>query len=973
MKESQISIKRIDNNLNCKIKIENKKIYNFIEIISLKDSAKLILNDKKKTKNIIENTNDINYKIEIEKSKKEIDIIKTFIEVIEVIQKILKLIEAIIYQGLNLNINLNIFINNNHEINFSFSDNKIIKDNSNRIYELYEYFLEIKNCQEKYEEEILIKKDISRLIFGANFSNIYKYLLEKDSSDVYFLNQYLEIKEIPNSLNQKFLEENYFTLSDQLNFTNLETNIKNIYESAVEYLNECKIDINNFLNKSILKEKKSGIYTYSYEDIYYENFVLNIFINETNNFSNNKSFLIWNKYTTKSQLLSFLYLSLFYNKNGLFLLIIKENIQKDVFFFFFEKLNEIKEKVETMESFLIILFSKIEGDYLKILRNIDHKIYEYKSNNNNKTKIEKAIKNLNILYYMSDVSGLGKSEMIKCEFSKLENKKMKYFYFPISGTINEEEIIDRLMEIKEENVYFHIDLIEINEISKDIIRDFLFCFIVFKTYIYKNKIFSYQTCNYQIIVELYSKNFKDFPILNFCNGIIINEPNYEKFKFDSKIAKIFKYLDEDNEEKKKIDLVNIEKLEILGQKEVINLFKKYFMNKNKTYYQIYNFSKIFRLNIDNFLNLINIPLLKRLKNDILISLISMSLKISECYYDKKIENKINENDYSYQKNNKYDEYLKIKSLLFFKNSLLIIQEKENKQCSCYNLEYQTKEQNDLISNNNTDGNLILKIIKKKEKDESLKKIDFKNINQDNILNQISSLMNSNKKFDLLIQINKLYSILEGIKIKDVLHQISEQLERILYSLTGLENLEVKKENKNTIEKKEIENKFNQLKIFMENNVFNRTFKEKLLENIEDFLQKKKSEEIQNSIINYNFTDNNNNSDHKIMIQNLFTDIEKILFGDSGIVKSIMNYEYKEDLIDFLNLYETLKYYIFTYDNYLKFTYIFMKLKVDLPVILMGETGVGKTALIKVLINSLPYKAKLIIKNIHNGIDNKNIE
>ena len=51
----------------------------------------------------------------------------------------------------------------------------------------------------------------------------------------------------------------------------------------------------------------------------------------------------------------------------------------------------------------------------------------------------------------------------------------------------------------------------------------------------------------------------------------------------------------------------------------------------------------------------------------------------------------------------------------------------------------------------------------------------------------------------------------------------------------------------------------------------------------------------------------------------------------------------------------------------------MRLRMNLPIILMGETGVGKTALIKVLIKSLPYKATLKILTIHNGIDNKKLE
>ena len=357
-------------------------------------------------------------------------------------------------------------------------------------------------------------KEISRLIYGGNFSNIYKYVNENNNSYVYYLNQYLKIKKMPDLMNDNNMKKNSMILSNELNIKNLENNIMNIYSLSVDYLVKCKVDIDNIINDSIIKESKNknkkGIFIYSYEHIKYEDFILDIYLNETKNLPNNKTILIWNKHTSKSQLLSFIYFSILYKKNCLFLLVIKEEIPKEKYYYFFEKMDEMKENIEKMKTCLIIIYSKIDGEFLRSFRNIEHKIYEYK-------EIKQSIINENILCYSSKVSGLGKSEIIINEFKKIKEKNniIKYIYFPISGSIDEEEIINRLMKIKEENVYFHIDIIEINDKTKNIIRDFLFSFIILKLYFYENKIFCYQSSNYQIVIELHSihRRFSYFKLL----------------------------------------------------------------------------------------------------------------------------------------------------------------------------------------------------------------------------------------------------------------------------------------------------------------------------------------------------------------------------------------------------------------------------------------------------------------------------
>ena len=63
-------------------------------------------------------------------------------------------------------------------------------------------------------------------------------------------------------------------------------------------------------------------------------------------------------------------------------------------------------------------------------------------------------------------------------------------------------------------------------------------------------------------------------------------------------------------------------------------------------------------------------------------------------------------------------------------------------------------------------------------------------------------------------------------------------------------------------------------------------------------------------------------------------------------------------------------YVFTHDNFIKMIMINLRMNAKVPLVIMGETGCGKTSLIKALANL--KKADMIIFNIHAGIDNTKI-
>ena len=89
-------------------------------------------------------------------------------------------------------------------------------------------------------------------------------------------------------------------------------------------------------------------------------------------------------------------------------------------------------------------------------------------------------------------------------------------------------------------------------------------------------------------------------------------------------------------------------------------------------------------------------------------------------------------------------------------------------------------------------------------------------------------------------------------------------------------------------------------------------------------------------------------------------------------KNIDEKNYRD--ISYLPLETIVGKYIFTPDNFIKMILILLKIRANIPVILMGETGCGKTSLIKMLFKLLNNgdEKKIKIFKIHAGITDKDI-
>ncbi len=106
---------------------------------------------------------------------------------------------------------------------------------------------------------------------------------------------------------------------------------------------------------------------------------------------------------------------------------------------------------------------------------------------------------------------------------------------------------------------------------------------------------------------------------------------------------------------------------------------------------------------------------------------------------------------------------------------------------------------------------------------------------------------------------------------------------------------------------------------------------------------------------------------------LYEIIEYDDLGKESFIRELYNIcSTSKNKIKEINKEEKLKNYEFTSDNYIKMVLIYLRIRAKVPLILLGETGCGKTSLIKALSYFLEDRYKLIQFNIHSGISYQDI-
>ena len=858
----------------------------------------------------------------VENIKNDIEIFK---DLYKQSKKILKIINKL-YRVFGYPIIEEIFIYCNDKINI-FCTYEMKKYT---LKELYDYFSNIKTSLKNTYKNILENNKEINLFYGKQLYLIYTYIKNKEYNKIKDL-----LRNVSNGLIKKFDDKFNFKMNNKDPYDNM---IKTIHE----YIN-MQLNYNNQTLEGIFKENqivnknyknKGGIYFYLNEkDI--ELFILNCFINITEKLPSSNNLLICNKDTSFEEVQCIINKFIYLKNNNLFIiakcdLLNTHNKRKLI--------NELKDKslLNDNNNILLIIFSENDSDFHKSILKIE-KINSFNLNNfNAKPKIKDFFKNIEIVNSVG--CGYGKTTYI------LENKA-NIIHFPIGGDLNRKYLEERIdKEISDtskfEKCILYINISQTKDI--EILKEFLFKLLIFKKCDFNHNV-KYFGSNVEIKIEIPNDFFDYMHHLKFFELFKEKKINMKKLNLSQNIKIVSTFLSKHENNELIRSNINIEtdcETNLNKCEQVIkNYIYKYIKNPN--FYQINIFVKILETEFKFFNNCYGLTpkqlLLSgnkiKLRKYIIDSLINVTSHFTVGPYEDLI--KVQERTKSYLKssNENNEVYLEDYKILQIKN---ITYDEIKPTLIAFN-----KDGNSITIITTSDENS--KEYKYLQKLYLSQNIEYQKnnkhaLNAKNLLylaNKYKSMQNNN---NLIIDNNK--TINKRQSNNNIIIENDNKKEDSIIDIKNNNNIS----RLNSIIEREISIELSEMNDKEENNI----------DIIDDFI---------------NGDDNN--------------DKEKVNIPKLKVIKDWTDKEILEQLLSFLNvnglsedqIKNIIGNYIYTQDNFIKVILILMRLRSKVPVIMMGETGCGKTALIRMaynLINKNKNKNSMKIINIHSGTNDKDI-
>ena len=777
-------------------------------------------------------------------------------------------------------------------------------------------------------------RELIRYIYGRQINLIYDKIYNKEENKKN--NKDVDILPL-----LKFITNNAEIKDVNIDFKADKNKDKDIYKTIDNYLaiilQENNITRENIHSHNKIEKKEgepeyNGLYTFKAENLQIN--VLQLYKYFTKSIPNAQYILFCNKETSNEELTAFLYRAILCKTKSCFIIAGVELLsfkQKTTLLYLLDELyvKNIDEK-NKMKSCLFIVFTDIDADIMKSifllkgrksLMNILKQLEDQKMDGINE----------NIKIIRSDKSGVGKSTHIKLE---IEKSGREYVYFPFGGVFTRQDILNRLKNLKDlKNATLHLDLNDTEQI--DLTMEFLFSILITKIYGQNEDIF-YLPKDVPIMVEIpngFVNFMKKFPLLNIFKNEYLKlknlAPLIEEKKIDSNVqvvANYLKLLKENEDALNKNDIIfegispkgwslrpDTIKAKILSQKECQEFIFEKIKERIKTpnYYQI-----------TSFINLLG-TLLKKLSKVVILS--------PNCWNEffrrniGKLRSLVINNYIKFVKYFTESGFIDlINSNTNYDTDGKFDEDKSNEK-AIKKLAEIGEGRTDLITFDKLNTSLMIF----GEKEDEVYSVITNNPNEEEKQYYLGLLNLQTTPKGEQIPLPELNAPIKDPNDKEEIKKrqklFLEQLKNILAINNEVDAVDNKKDDNKKDDNKKDDNKKDD---------------NKKDENKKDDIDFEEEEE-----------DDDNNDDEK----------EKVL-------------EKEEEGKTKKTLLEIADDYVFTADNFFKMVLILLRIRANIPVIMMGETGCGKTALIRKLSELLNNgsKNKMKILNIHAGTNDKDI-
>ena len=726
-----------------------------------------------------------------------------------------------------------------------------------------------------------------------------------------------------------FFTRNLMTETIESYHFNDNKNIEGIIDGCQHYLEEIlkknKLSLNQIYKDSLIstRDKYKGLYInyiIKSEDLEKELFLIYKYL--TKNFPISQNILLCTKDTSSEELTAFLYRAILCKFNACFIMGGIESLEYEKKAKILDLLTNLLEgKNKKMESCLIIFYTNKNNDIYKNLNLLRFKQdLEIKSSSYSQIKIGKEESNVEII--ASDYSGAGKSTQIKLEIEEIKQKK--YIYFPFGGVINRDDIVKRLKDLdlsEPKKIALHLDLYDTDE--TELMTEFLFSILITKIYGHDENLF-YFPKEIEIIIEIpngFVDLIKKFPILTFFDKrtLLLRElpPLIVPKDLKSNVQIVANFL------------------KLRKERDGIDNFDLYFEGLTPTAFYGYNTRREAQI------------LSQEECQKLIFQEIRNSIEHPNYYQIKSFIDVLATQFKEFNRN-------------FYINSYLLREHRIDRslRSSIINsyikmTKHFTKGAfSELIRTQEETRNYLMQYNAEEEIDSGIKK-----------LSKIQPNLVSFDKFN--------YSLI-------FFHEGEGQGFSIISNLPGILGINNNEggNDKNLVARSEYK-KLYDLYNFQERE----EAKKRDLPNYKIFSQKDFLKELQ-QILDLK-TDEQMEKQNKEIKENINKENEEIRKKNEEIKKrkeehkeNKEEYEKLKDYEDYRkkSLEEIAGKYVLTADNFIKMILILLRIRSNIPVIMMGETGCGKTSLIRMLSRLLNEGSdkKMKVLNIHAGTSDNDI-